>query len=153
MAERLPAHFISVDDHVQEPPDLWTYRLSKARWGDRIPHLERDGDGRERWVADGQELLSGGVARAGAFMPDRNREATCWDEVPPVAYVPSERLKVMDTMGADYSVLYPTVTGLRCGQCARRWTCPCVCTPARLLCCNTRQRTDYRRLAPKRWSR
>src|SRR5262249_28542894 len=112
MADRSPAQFISVDDHVQEPPDLWTSRLSRAQWGDRIPHLERDGDGRERWVADGQELLRGGVARAGAFMPDRNREATCWEEVPPVAYVPAERLKVMDAVGTAYSVLYPTVAGL-----------------------------------------
>jgi predicted TIM-barrel fold metal-dependent hydrolase len=101
-----------VDDHVQEPPDLWTSRLSRSQWGDRIPHLERADDGHERWVVDRQELLGGGVARAGAFMPDRNREPTCWDDVPPVAYVPPERLKAMDAVGAAYSVLYPTVAGL-----------------------------------------
>jgi hypothetical protein len=28
------------------------------------------------------------------------------------AYVPSERLKAMDTAGIDYSVLYPSVPGL-----------------------------------------
>jgi hypothetical protein len=27
---------ISVDDHIQETPDLWTQRLSKNRWGDRF---------------------------------------------------------------------------------------------------------------------
>jgi uncharacterized protein len=112
MAERSPAHFISVDDHVQEPPDLWTSRLSASQWGDRIPHLERAGDESERWVAGGQELLAGGVARAGSFMPDRNREADRWDQVPPAAYVPSERLKAMDAVGVEYSVLYPTVAGL-----------------------------------------
>ena len=51
--------FISVDDHIQEPPDLWTQRLSKNRWGDRIPHMERADDGIERWVVDGQLLLDG----------------------------------------------------------------------------------------------
>jgi uncharacterized protein len=103
---------ISVDDHVQEPPDLWTQRLSKNRWGDRIPHLERTGDGTEQWIVDGRLLLEGSAARSGALMADRNREPTRWEEVPPAAYLPSERLKVMDTVGIDYSALYPTVAGL-----------------------------------------
>ncbi|MPZ13872.1 MAG: amidohydrolase family protein [Chloroflexi bacterium] len=102
---------ISVDDHVQEPPDLWTTRLSKARWGDRVPRLERS-NGDERWVVDGQVLLEGHVARTGAFMPDRNQEPGRWDDVPPAAYVPSERLRAMDAGGVDYSVLYPTVAGM-----------------------------------------
>ncbi len=34
--------FISVDEHVQEHPELWTKRLSRARWGDRIPHIEKN---------------------------------------------------------------------------------------------------------------
>ena len=32
---------ISVDDHVVEPPDLWTERLPSS-YGDRIPHVVRD---------------------------------------------------------------------------------------------------------------
>lgn len=28
---------------------MWTSRMSKARGGDRIPHLERDGDGAQVW--------------------------------------------------------------------------------------------------------
>jgi hypothetical protein len=50
---------ISVDDHIQEPPSLWTDRLSKNRFGDRVPHLERAVDGTERWMVDGQALLNG----------------------------------------------------------------------------------------------
>jgi uncharacterized protein len=103
---------ISVDDHIQEPPDLWTQRLSKNRWGDRMPHLKRVGDGTEHWVVDGRSLLDGHTARAGALMADRNREPTRWEEVPPAARLPLERLKVMDEAGIDYSVLYPTVAGL-----------------------------------------
>jgi predicted TIM-barrel fold metal-dependent hydrolase len=45
-------------------------------------------------------------------MADRNREPTRWEEVPPAAYLPLERLKVMDAAGIDYSALYPTVAGL-----------------------------------------
>ena len=32
---------ISVDDHVQEHPEVWTRRMSKAKWGNRIPQVER----------------------------------------------------------------------------------------------------------------
>ncbi|HLT15083.1 MAG TPA: hypothetical protein VK007_00155, partial [Acidimicrobiales bacterium] len=32
---------ISVDDHVVEPPDLWTSRLP-AKYQDRAPRVERD---------------------------------------------------------------------------------------------------------------
>lgn len=103
---------ISVDDHVQEPPDLWTSRLSKEKWGDRIPHLERTTDGGERWTMDGPALLGGHAARAGAFMPDRTRDPRAWAQVPRAAYEPSERLKAMDAAGVDYSVLYPTVAGV-----------------------------------------
>ena len=103
--------FISVDDHVQEPPDLWTARIGK-RWGDRVPHLERTPEGAERWVLDGQVLLGGASSKAGAFMADRNSEATRWNDVPAAAHVPAERLKAMDAAGVDYSVLYPTVGGL-----------------------------------------
>lgn len=102
---------ISVDDHVQEPPDLWTKRLSREQWGDRIPRLERASDGAERWVADGQVLLEG-PGKAGALMTDRNREPARWEEVPAAAYSPAERLKTLDAAGIDYSVLYPTVAGL-----------------------------------------
>jgi uncharacterized protein len=102
---------ISVDDHVQEPPDLWTARLSQSRWGDRVPHLEPVADGSQRWVVDGRELLGGHVAQAGAFAADRGREPSCWEEVPPAAYVPAQRLQAMDAAGVDYSALFPTVAG------------------------------------------
>ncbi len=104
--------FISVDDHVQEPPDLWTSRLSEDRWGDRMPHLSQNQDGKECWAVDGQVLLGGHVARAGALMDDRNQEPGCWDQVPPEAYLPKARLEAMDAAGVDYSVLFPTVAGM-----------------------------------------
>ena len=103
---------ISVDDHVQEPPNLWTQRLSKTHWSELVPHLERMADGSERWVVNHQVLLDGSAALAGALMADRNHEPSRWQDVPTAAYVPSERLKAMDAAGIDYSVLYPTVAGL-----------------------------------------
>jgi hypothetical protein len=32
---------IDVDSHCQEKPDAWTSRMSKAKWGDRIPQIVR----------------------------------------------------------------------------------------------------------------
>lgn len=107
--------FISADDHVQEHPEVWTKRMPEAKWGDRIPHIERQSDGSERWVVDGNPVDLGGVAIAGAAMPDRAREPQRWDEVPKVAYNPRERLTAMDVDGVDYSVLYPSVAG-RAGE-------------------------------------
>src|ERR1044071_2295364 len=104
--------FISVDDHVQEVPNLWTERLSQTKWRDRVPHIERTPDGAERWIVDGQVLMDGRVARAGALMRDRNEDAKRWADVPAAAFNPSERLKTMNAAGIDYSVLYPTVAGL-----------------------------------------
>src|SRR5262249_17689706 len=56
--------------------------------------------------------LDGSAGRTGALMADRNSQPRHWSDVPPAAYVPSERLKAMDAAGIDYSVLYPSVAGL-----------------------------------------
>ena len=37
--------FISCDDHVQEHPEVWTKRMSKEKFGDRIPHIAKQADG------------------------------------------------------------------------------------------------------------
>jgi predicted TIM-barrel fold metal-dependent hydrolase len=105
--------FISVDEHVQEPPDLWTKRLSRSKWGDRIPHLEKNSDGAESWFVDGREILLDGVADCGAVMPDRNQKPRRWADVPAVVHDPKERLNALDAAGIEYAVLYPTVAG--CG--------------------------------------
>jgi hypothetical protein len=35
---------ISADDHVVEPVDMWTGRMSSAKWGDRVPHEAAQAD-------------------------------------------------------------------------------------------------------------
>jgi predicted TIM-barrel fold metal-dependent hydrolase len=103
--------FVSVDDHVQETPNLWVDRVEK-KFRDRAPHLATAEDGSEQWLLDGKVLLDGRAARAGALMADRNEDPKRWADVPSPAYMPAERLKAMDSAGIDYSVLYPTVAGL-----------------------------------------
>ena len=103
---------ISVDDHVVEPPDLWISRLSRTKWGDRIPHLATGSDGSEYWVVDGQPLHQSRLPEVGAALPDRIVEPRRWSDVPAAAYDATARLKAMDADGVDYSALYPSVAGL-----------------------------------------
>ena len=102
---------ISVDDRVHEHPDVWTQRMSASRWGDNVPHLERQPNGGDCWVLAGQTLPLGTVADVGALMPDRTSRPNSWEDLPKAAYDPSERLAALDVDGVDYSVLYPTVAG------------------------------------------
>ena len=90
---------ISADDHVQEHGEVWTQRLPKSKWGERIPHLETQNDGSQCWVIDSAPEKRAPSPRQAADMPR-------------APYDPSERLKAMDADGVDYSILYPTVAGL-----------------------------------------
>ncbi|HZT06086.1 MAG TPA: amidohydrolase family protein [Chloroflexota bacterium] len=103
---------ISADDHVQEPPDLWTARLSRAIWGDRVPRIEAQTDGSECWVVDGRRAPLGGPAELGAALADRAGSPLRWEDVPESYFVPRRRLEAMDRDGVDCSVLYPTAAGV-----------------------------------------
>ena len=104
--------FISVDEHVQEHPDVWTKRLSAAKWGERIPRVAKDADGNERWLIDGRPIAMDGVADCGAVMAPRTANPTRWAEVPAMVYDARQRLQAMDAAGIDHAVLYPTVAGI-----------------------------------------
>jgi predicted TIM-barrel fold metal-dependent hydrolase len=100
---------IDTDSHVTEPADLWTSRLS-PRWGDAIPHVERDErSGEEHWVI-GDEVLSsvGFFATAGwrehlpSYPPD-------FAQADPGAFDPVERLKRLDEYGVHAQILYPNL--------------------------------------------
>ncbi|MGZ8452941.1 MAG: amidohydrolase family protein [Candidatus Binatia bacterium] len=104
--------FISVDEHVQEHPEVWTKRLSRAKWGERMPHLAKNSNGKEHWLIDLREIALAGVADCGAVMSQRTENPQRWADVPAAVHNPKERLKAMDTAGIDYAVLYPTVAGI-----------------------------------------
>jgi uncharacterized protein len=106
-----PTRLTSADDHVIEHPHVWIDRLSRQRWGDRIPHVERDADGSDYWLIDGRKVPLLGSGSAAALMPDR-AEPHKWEELPPAAYQPAERLKVMEASGVERSLLYPSVAGV-----------------------------------------
>ena len=95
---------ISVDDHVQEHPEVWTSRLSKAKFGDRIPQIKRQPDGTEIWQIDGVPIslrggASEGVAAVGGAMADPTQEPKTWEEVPKETYIPPKDLTQWTKMG------------------------------------------------------
>jgi uncharacterized protein len=104
-------HIISAVDHVVEHPQVWTQRLSKAKFADRVPHLDHTQDGNDYWIVDGKSLRLADVARVGALMADRVSVPQRWNDVPKTAYDPTARLKAMDEDGIECTVLYPSLPG------------------------------------------
>ena len=85
---------ISADSHVVTEPDAFLSRMSKTKFGDRIPQvkeLEINGAKVERWYVNGRPLKTRGVCNCPAVMGDPNRNVypQHWAEVPAKAYVPA----------------------------------------------------------------
>ena len=100
---------ISADDHITEPPDLWTTRPD-SKFKDRVPRIVRLDDGGDWWVTDGivgQTMAS--ASRTGERF-EGNENLTVVDQferVRPGAYDPDERVKDMDLDSVDVSIIYP----------------------------------------------
>lgn len=110
---------ISCDSHAQLDKDTFTSRMSKAKWGDAIPHIVET-DSKEhmavamdrvvqRWMVNGQVVGNRGVSNCPTVMNDPMRKTfpQRWDEVPPIVYDPVERLKALDRDRIDAEVLFP----------------------------------------------
>ncbi|MGF6601377.1 putative TIM-barrel fold metal-dependent hydrolase [Paraburkholderia sp. GAS448] len=110
---------VSSDSHGQIHKDAFTQRMSKAKFGDRIPQLVETSDKAhmsdpvdrvvERWRVNGMIVEKRGVSNCAAYMNDPMRATfpQHWEEVPKAIYDPIERLKVLATDGIDGEVLYP----------------------------------------------
>lgn len=109
---------ISADSHAQLDRDSFTKRMSKAKFGDRIPQVIETTDPKmqakpsdtpvHRWVVNGKVVDNRWAANCPAMMGEgmRERGAQRWEDVPRAAYDPIERLKVLDSDGVDAEVLY-----------------------------------------------
>ena len=101
---------ISADDHVIEPPELWTSRV-EPRFKDRAPSIVRDENG-DWWVCDGQRVSSiGGGAQTGLRFeqPEKLTRTDKFERIRLGGYIPDERIKDMDADGVEVSIVYPTV--------------------------------------------
>ena len=101
---------IDTDTHLLEPPDLWTSRLSRGKWGDDVPRVFFDERlGRERWVVAGKKLTSianWAIAGWPEFPPSHPPRL---EDADPAAYDGPARLAKMDRYGIYAAVLYPNL--------------------------------------------
>ncbi|MBM3925281.1 MAG: amidohydrolase [SAR202 cluster bacterium] len=104
---------ISSDSHIIEPPNLWTDRMDKKKWGSQIPHMIKGGD--VDWWEMGKTRMAtvGAVTQAGLRFerPQDIKQEGTWDAVRPGAYIPAEHIKDMDVDGVWGGLVYPS-TGL-----------------------------------------
>ena len=107
---------ISSDNHVFEPPDLWTSRI-EPKFRDRAPRVVRKDDGSDWWFCDGHIVEGTGFGRrSGAQTGERFKEgggsnltvADVFENIRPGGYIPEEQVKDMDIDGIDVGINYPT---------------------------------------------
>ena len=101
---------ISSDNHVTEPADLWTSRIS-SKFKDRAPHLEH-GENADSWVCDGHWISgAGGSGKVGARFADPRQlmGGGRIEQNRPGGYIPEEHVKDLDLDGTDIGIIYPTV--------------------------------------------
>ena len=101
---------VSSDNHIMEPPDLWTDRM-QPKFKDRGPVMVRE-NGEDLWYTDGKKTsTSSAASQAGVRFeaPDKLAKADVFENVPLGAYIPEEQVKDMDIDGIDVSIIYPTV--------------------------------------------
>jgi len=112
--------YVSVDDHLLEPPDLWTSRLP-ARWRDAAPRVVETtepltGDfgqpvpaGSEAWLFDGALVTHPiGMAIAGVPLEERRPGPLRYEAVRPGSWSVKERIADMDADGVAVQVCFPT---------------------------------------------
>jgi predicted TIM-barrel fold metal-dependent hydrolase len=108
---------IDNDTHVNEPPDVWTARMSSKKWGDLVPHVVTDeASGLDMWMMGGQPSWPAGGGRnlngrRSSEMPDIPRGQA--DN--PAGWDPNLRLKWMDEHGIYAQVMYSNIALFRSG--------------------------------------
>ncbi len=100
---------IDVDSHIQEHRDTWVDRMSKTKWGDKIPHVA-EVDGKDQWVVYGKP--TGHLSVCPAVMPDRVSAPRKWEDIPEGVYDAKARLAYMDHDKIDAMVMYANTTGV-----------------------------------------
>ena len=126
---------ISVDDHVVEPPDLWSSRLP-AKYQDRGPRIKRQritlggattGGGTMSWVEDKDgawsdvwyydDLVSPLMMLSAAVGFDEvGFNLTTFDEIRKGAWDKHERLADMAANHVDAAICFPNTLPRFCGQ-------------------------------------
>ncbi|MDA3041000.1 MAG: amidohydrolase family protein [Actinomycetota bacterium] len=121
---------ISVDDHVVEPPDLWSSRLPE-RFKERGPRIVRETGGMDpktyQWTPSADGVIADVWYYDGLRSPLNRLSAavglgdlgfgfTTFDEIHPGSWKQRERLQAMDENHVDVSLCFPNTLPRFCGQ-------------------------------------
>jgi predicted TIM-barrel fold metal-dependent hydrolase len=100
--------FISVDDHVVEPPDVFEGRVP-AKYADAAPRVVRTDAGNDVWVYNGAEIPNIGLnAVAGRPKEEYGVNPTSFEEMRPGCYDIHERVKDMSAGGVLACMCFPS---------------------------------------------
>lgn len=116
--ERRRRHFtlISVDDHLVEPPNMFTGRVP-TRFAELAPRVELDEKGMEYWLYDGKRQYKVGLnAVVGRPIEERSFEPARFDEMRLGAYDITARVHDMDLNGVYASLNFPSSLAGFAGQ-------------------------------------
>ena len=112
-------HFtvVSVDDHIVEPPGMFTDRMP-AKFMDRAPRVVSHPDGTEMWLYDGVEIPNIGLnAVAGRPPREYSREPANFEDMRRGAWDIHSRMADMDLDGVFASLNFPSfLTGFGGGR-------------------------------------
>jgi predicted TIM-barrel fold metal-dependent hydrolase len=99
---------ISADDHIVEPPDVFTGRMPK-QYADRAPRVVEKDDGSQTWVYEDTELPNVGFnAVVGRPVSEWRMEPTRFDEMRRGAWDIHQRIADMDLNGIYASLNFPS---------------------------------------------
>ena len=105
--------FLSADNHIVEPPDLWTSKMER-KYRDRAPYVVKR-DKADWWYVEKHQPLGsmGNTTHPGdRYRTDSPHETPVearWENVRRGAYDPHEAIKDMDTDGIQGAVVFPTL--------------------------------------------
>src|ERR1700678_1160424 len=101
---------IDTDTHVIEPPDLWTSRMSSAKWGDRIPTVRHDeAAGEDAWFLNGKKIRPAGTAAHAGWSEYPPSYPPRLEDADPSTWDAAKRLERMDADGIHAQLLYPNI--------------------------------------------
>ena len=100
--------FVSVDDHVVEPPDMFEGRLP-SKYADAAPRVEKNDMGDDVWVFNGAHIPNIGLnAVAGRPKEEYGINPTSFDEMRQGCWDVHERVKDMSAGGVLGSMCFPS---------------------------------------------
>ncbi|MGE0385968.1 MAG: amidohydrolase family protein [Gammaproteobacteria bacterium] len=102
---------VSTDDHVIEPPDLFSANVPQ-RYRAQAPRVVTLANGEERWEFDGKLLATvGSAAVAGRSRDERHLEPSNFSDMRRGCWDPVARAQDMSVNGTLASVCFATLTG------------------------------------------